>query len=228
MESSVNPKARSVLAGIKDAVVGIIDLSVNASGSRNALARLFYDSELGSSVEKSAQKAAAVSVYKALVKLFPSLKADGRTTVAVSRAVLFLMDRSKLLYLYKHGRISEARYYDELTKRYTSILVAAVRVGEDMLQATLPLLLEESFGIDRTLSTAALQMVFSKIDLSDAQKEKLVSEGLRIVARLVGKADAWASRVLAPVRTFIADRIVAPAKKMDQKVRDKVKALLNQ
>lgn len=223
--SSNDPAVRSILTGIRDAAVGFIDFAVKASGEKQEMWRLYYDSDIGSTIEKSAQKAITVSVYKAVVKVFPSLKSNNKTAIAVSRSVLNVLDRSKLLYQLKHGRINETRYLDELTKRYSAMLVAIIHRGEEFLTASISTLLEQHANIPRTTTAEVLKLVFSKLELSEEQSQKIVSEGLRVIHRKVKEIDARVSKAIEPVRAFVEKHIVAPGKKVIVEVKQAVNRL---
>lgn len=225
-ESSNNPAVRSILTGTIDAVVGVIDFGIDSSGKKSAMWRIYYDSEIGSPVEKAAQKAVAVAIYKSLVNYFPSLESDSKTVVAVTRTVLSMLDRSKLLYQFRHGRINETRYFDELTKRYASTLVVIIRRGEQYLSDTLPSLLERNLGIPRTVTEKALDFVFSKITLSEEQSRKIVSEGLRKVNHLVKELDERITKTLEPVIVFVKEKLIDKGKKVVKEVEETVKRFL--
>lgn len=225
MAASNNPAARGILAGIRDAIDGAIDFGIESARKKSELWRLFYDSPLGSNLEKSAQKAVAVSVYKALIHYFPSLKEDTKTVTAVTRTVLLLSDRAKLMYMYRHGRISEAQFYDELGERYATTFLTALHRGEEMLTATLSSLLEQA-DVPRHVTQGALRMFFDHIEPSKEQSVRLVAEGLRRLDKIVDGVDKKITKALEPVRDFIEKEVVPWLERTGKKVKDKVKQFL--
>ena len=196
----------SIIAGIRDAIEGVIDFGV-AGGKQSQMWKVFYDSEIGSPIEKSVEKAVSISVYKALVKVFPNLKQEGKTSLSVARSILFLLDRSKLMYQYQKGWITESKYYEEIAKRYSSIIVTVVRRGEDMLIVTLPHLLEQYCNIPSPVSRFALQKVFEKITPSEEQVSRLVAEGMRRVRTFVENLDKKTSELLQRLDDYIVKKV---------------------
>lgn len=204
MAKNLSSSERSVLAGIQDAIKGVIDFSVSSSGEQSNMWKLYYDSEIGSSVEKAVEKMVVVSAYKSLIKFFPKMREDSRVPVAVSRTIMFMLDRSKLLYQYKNGWINETKYYNEIGKRYSSIIVAVIHRGEEMLEATLPRLLESYASVPQEASRYALRKVFEVIQPSEEQIARLVETGLQKVKDVKNKLDRKLTKLWEKAESLVA------------------------
>ncbi len=218
-----SPSRRSVLTGMRDAMTGVIDLYISSSKKEGDILKVFYDSEIGSPIEKSVEKVISVSVYKSLIKYFPKLKFEGKTAIAVGRSVLFLLDRSKLMYHYRKGRINETRYYDELAKRYASIVVAVVRRGEDMLMMTLPRLLEDYCKIPKEFTLLGLQKVFKIITPTEEQVSRLIKEGIRRANVAIDKVDKKLSAFLNRAKEYIRETKRIVKERVDKKLKRRKK-----
>lgn len=105
---------------------------VDTAAAINPALRVYYDSELGSPIEKEIEKGVSASVYNTITEAFPkwewTQKIGAKVGAWIAQATTKVMDASKLTYQIGKGRINADRAYREIAKRTAAGVFATGKV----------------------------------------------------------------------------------------------------
>lgn len=213
----------SALSAIKSIATWFHNSAVNYSKEKNPLIRMYYDSELGSSIEQAVEKAYSASSYDTLKSFVPDWKPVKAMCKSIGNWIAHkkvqALDVSKVVYQISTGRITKDRAYHEIAKRTTAGLFTlgklASRAGHAVAWATGKLsdtllpdgttdLIKKGFDI---VAGETLRRVRNKI-FSEENKQrvtKFVEQGLRVAHTATKKVVEAADRVLEKTSRFISD-----------------------
>lgn len=213
----------SALSAIKSVATWFHNSAVNYSKEKNPLIRMYYDSELGSSIEQAVEKAYAASAYDTLKSFVPDWKPAKAMCKSIGNWIAHkkvqALDVSKIVYHISTGRFSKDKAYHEIAKRTTSGLFAlgklASRAGHAVAWATGKLsdtllpegttdLIKKGFDI---VAGETLRRVRNKIFSEDNKQRvtRFVEQGLRVAHTATKKVIETADRVLEKTGKFISD-----------------------
>lgn len=185
----------SALKAIGKAIKWPHDGVVNYSRKTSPLLRMYYDSDLGSPIEKKIEEAFSASTYDTLKKFCPDWKWAQNACQSVGAWIAHkttqALDASKLVYQIGQGRIEPEQAYNEIAKRTTaglfSVGKAVYRFCPWVMGKASDLLLPESAsellkkGVDiaaRCTIGKLSKMIFS--EKNRQRFERFTAEGLKV------------------------------------------------
>lgn len=184
----------SALRSIGKAFKWAHDGAVNHARRTNPLLRMYYDSDLGSSIEQKVEETFAASTYDTLKKFCPNWKLAQNACQSVGAWIAHkttqVLDASKLVYQIGQGRIKPEQAYYEIAKRATAGLFAVGKVVSkigawsltkvsDVLPEDTPDFIKK--GVDRVARVGigkGINKIFS--DENRQRFENFTTEGLKV------------------------------------------------
>ena len=220
----------SALRSIKDACSWFHNSAIDVEKEKNLLIRIYYDSDLGSPIEKEVEKAFAASTYDNLKKFFPKWEPAQNLCKSIGSWIAHKkaqgLDLSKVVHHISTDRISADQGYHEIAKRTTAGLFSIGKIASRVTHLIgkgahkfADMVLGEGVSdfVRTTVTIVAgetLRRVRNKIFSEESKKKvtKFVETGLKVahtatkkIINFVDSATDKAQNVVEKTVSFISD-----------------------
>jgi len=204
--------------------------AIDNKKSNNPLLRVFFDSDLGSPVEKAVEQAYSMSTYEAIKDKLPNWNIADKAAKSLGgilgKLSAKVLDVAKLNYKYFKGQITSTQYTYEITKRTLCTAAAVIDkswdwIGDKVKGGTIGILNSLGVPIETaefiTDSVGAIFNVVKEPFLNFIKSEKtakFVAEGVQKVIGGIKKVINSAKEKIPPIVEKIADSIGIGVKKV--------------